>query len=157
MTIDAIIHECEHLSDEFDYENMNGNMAYSTYSDFKDSISKIQKWLEENRGYQRHEAWNDGYKQGRADEKRMKTKLKTCVWCEHHNSNYHNGMHYVFYCDYCGRKLDGKNEVWFPDCDSAVKTSMGLCNGYCRSDNDDEPIDQCKACKKYVNYDEQEV
>ena len=49
MTLDEVIHECEHLSDEFDYENMNGNMAYSTYSDFKDSISKIQKWLEENR------------------------------------------------------------------------------------------------------------
>ena len=114
MTLDEVIHECEHLSDEFDYENMNGNMAYSTYSDFKDSIGKIQKWLEENSGYQRHEAWNDGYKQGRADEKR------------------------------------NRGEVWFPDCDSAVKTSMGLCNGYCRSENDDEPIDQCKACKKYV-------
>ena len=49
MTLDEVIHECEHLSDEFDYENMNGNMAYSTYSDFKDSISKIQKWLEETR------------------------------------------------------------------------------------------------------------
>ena len=49
-------------------------------------------------------------------------------------------------------------KLWkFPDCESAVKTSMGLCNGYCRSDNDDEPIDQCKTCKKYVNYDEQEV
>ena len=49
MTLDEVIHECEHLSDEFDYENMNGNMAYSTYSDFKDSISKIQKRLKENR------------------------------------------------------------------------------------------------------------
>ena len=121
MTIDEVIHECEHLSDEFDYENMNGNMAYSTYSDFKDSIGKIQKWLEENSGYQRHEAWNDGYKQGMADEKR------------------------------------NRGEVWFPDCDSAVKTSMGLCNGYCYAENDDEPIDQCKICKKHVSRVDGEV
>lgn len=39
-----------------------------------------------------------------------------------------------------------------PDCDSAIKTVEGLCNGYCYSDFDDEPIDACKICEKNVNF-----
>lgn len=48
MSIDEIIHECEHISDELDYEHINDNISYATYSDLKDSICEIQKWLEEN-------------------------------------------------------------------------------------------------------------
>ena len=31
---------------------------------------------------------------------------KTCVWCEDLTKNYHNGTHFVCYCDYSGRKLE---------------------------------------------------
>ena len=37
------------------------------------------------------------------------------------------------------------------DCDHAIKTSCGLCNGYCYAENNDEPIDQCKICKEHVS------
>lgn len=39
-----------------------------------------------------------------------------------------------------------------PNCNSAIKTATGQCNGYCHSDDDDEPIDTCKECKKYCDY-----
>ena len=101
MTIDEVIHECEHLSDEFDYENMNGNMAYSTYSDFKDSISKIQKWLEETRWIPVSE---------RLPEKEDGDKYGTVLWCILYKEQHQ------LICDghYQWKSKDGSQTHWMP-------------------------------------------
>ena len=61
------------------------------------------------------------------------------------------------FCHECGCNFNSHDKRNDLHCESAVKTITGLCNGYCHSDDDDEPIDQCKDCKKHVGYDEQEV
>lgn len=37
-------------------------------------------------------------------------------------------------------------------CSSAEKSADGMCNGYGQSENDDEPIEICKNCDRYVGY-----
>ena len=41
-----------------------------------------------------------------------------------------------------------------PDC-STAEWNGGKCCGYCKGENDDEPIDACKACPKQASYGEE--
>ena len=41
-----------------------------------------------------------------------------------------------------------------PDC-SAAEWTGGKCCGYCKAENDDEPIDSCKVCSKQASYGEE--
>ena len=41
-------------------------------------------------------------------------------------------------------------------CTSAEKCANGMCNGYSQSENDDEPVEMCKGCARYVGYESNE-
>ena len=38
-------------------------------------------------------------------------------------------------------------------CTSAEKCADEMCNGYAQSENDDEPIEMCKSCDRYVGHE----
>lgn len=102
------------------------------------------------------------------------SELKPCPFCGdterdgavHEQDIYYSELDLLKYgimCESCGAEISEFNtvgqaiEAWNKrvksvDCSTAEKCADGKCMGYGFSDDDDEPIDQCKECKKYQSY-----
>lgn len=53
-------------------------------------------------------------------------------------------------------ELDDSDAYKYSICTSAEKYADGTCTGYGKSEIDDEPIEVCKVCDKYIGYESNE-